>query len=54
MEIFLQHKKEIEQHNEVFKKGIVTYKMGINKYSDLAPNEFVNLMNGSKSSHLPR
>lgn len=54
MEIFFEHKREIDQHNELFGKGLVTFKMGINKYSDLAPSEFVNLMNGFKTSHLSK
>lgn len=40
MDIFLQNKKTINEHNERYGQGLTTYKMGTNKYSDLTDSEF--------------
>lgn len=46
MNIFLEHKKEIDKHNELYKNGLVSFKMDINKYSDLTSDQFAIHMNG--------
>jgi hypothetical protein len=38
--------EEVEQHNERFSKGLVTFKEGINEYSDLDVEEFNEKING--------
>lgn len=50
MAVFLENKNKIDEHNEQFEKGLVTYKMGLNKYSDLTADEFRSRMNGYKMS----
>lgn len=50
MAVFLENKNKIAEHNELFDKGLVTYKMGLNKYSDLTADEFRSRMNGYKMS----
>lgn len=47
MHIFLKNQNKIDAHNELFKKGLVLYKMGLNTYSDLTNEEFMNFMSGS-------
>lgn len=48
MAIFLNNKKTIDEHNKRYEKGLETYNMGLNKYSDLSNEEFVKQMNGFK------
>ncbi|XP_065221429.1 uncharacterized protein LOC135846327 [Planococcus citri] len=43
MKIYLDNLKKIIHHNELFKKGRTTYELGINKFSDLADEEFAKL-----------
>lgn len=45
MEIFLQNQKKISEHNERYEKQQTSYKMGLNKYSDLTDDEFKARMN---------
>lgn len=52
MAIFLKNKKTIDEHNERYEKGLETYNMGLNKYSDLSNEEFVKQMNGFKPSEM--
>lgn len=47
MEIFLENRRIIDEHNEQFAKGIVTYEMGLNKYSDRSADEFLTRMRSS-------
>lgn len=44
--IFVDHKYNIEEHNQQFDNGIVSFKMGLNKYSDVKHEDFVARMNG--------
>ncbi|XP_063241721.1 cathepsin L-like [Bacillus rossius redtenbacheri] len=46
MKIFMENRKKIAKHNSHFEKGEVKYKLGMNKYSDLLPHEFVATLNG--------
>lgn len=48
MEIFLENKRSINKHNELYKNGAVSYEMDVNEYSDLSSDEFVTRMNGFK------
>lgn len=49
MSVFLEHKRQIDEHNEQYEKGLVSYKMGINQYSDWTSAEFVRQMNGFRA-----
>lgn len=54
MEIFLKNKHKVEEHNEKHAKGSVSFKMGLNKFSDLSPEEVNAQMKGSlRPSLLP-
>lgn len=52
MEIFLNNKHEVEKHNKKHANGLVTFKMGLNKYSDLTPEEFSAQMKGFRPPSL--
>lgn len=44
--IFVDHKRKIDEHNLHHENGIASFKMGLNKYSDLSYEEFIEMMNG--------
>ncbi|CAH1389741.1 unnamed protein product [Nezara viridula] len=46
--IYFDNKLIVIKHNELYAKGIKTYKLGINKFADLTNTEFRKLMNGYK------
>jgi len=46
MKIFKENAIKVAKHNELYKKGEVTYKVGINKYSDLHTHEVAEKLNG--------
>lgn len=48
--IFFENKRKIAQHNQLYELGKVSFKLGLNKYADLLPQEFVATMNGFNSS----
>lgn len=48
MVIWLEHKHKIEEHNQQYENGIVSFRMDLNKYSDMKHDEFVSRMNGVK------
>lgn len=50
IEIFLKNKHKIEEHNEKHANGSVTFKMALNKFSDLTPDELKAQLNGIKAS----
>lgn len=52
MEIFLQNKHKIEEHNGKHSQGLVSFKMGVNKFSDLTHEEFNAQMKGLRSPDL--
>lgn len=54
MNIYLEHKNEIEQHNQLFRSGRSSFELGINKYTDLSHDEFVAQMNGLKRPAIPK
>lgn len=44
MEIFLKNKALIEEHNELFKKGLISFELGINEFADMTNEEFRSVM----------
>lgn len=50
MKIFMENKHKIAKHNQKFAQGLVSYKLGVNKYADLLHHEFNSLMNGYNRS----
>lgn len=50
METFLSNKQQIDEHNQLFDKDVVTFSMSLNEYTDVPHNEFVTSMNGYKYS----
>lgn len=50
MKIFMENKNKIAQHNQLYEKGHVSYKLALNKYGDLLHHEFVAHMNGFNRS----
>lgn len=48
METFLKRKDEIAEHNRLFDLGLATFKMALNKFSDLTDKEFHAHMDGFK------
>lgn len=39
MQIFLKNKRKIDDHNEQYARGLTSFKMGLNKFADLLPEE---------------
>lgn len=50
MKIFQENKHIIAKHNQRYSQGLVSYKLGINKYADMLHHEFVNTLNGYNRS----
>ncbi|CAB0032288.1 unnamed protein product [Trichogramma brassicae] len=46
MKIFMENKHKIAKHNAKYEQGLVSYKLKLNKYSDMLHHEFVNTLNG--------
>ncbi|NP_001037464.2 cathepsin L [Bombyx mandarina] len=46
MKIYAEHKHIIAKHNQKYEMGLVSYKLGMNKYGDMLHHEFVKTMNG--------
>ncbi|CAO1331127.1 unnamed protein product [Diamesa serratosioi] len=46
MKIFMENRHKIAKHNQKFADKTVTFKLGVNKYADMLPHEFVNTLNG--------
>ncbi|KAH8307750.1 hypothetical protein KR044_012242, partial [Drosophila immigrans] len=44
LQIFVENKKLIESHNKRYAAGEESYKMGVNKFSDMSPEEFQRLV----------
>ncbi|XP_014242774.1 cathepsin L1-like [Cimex lectularius] len=49
MNVFLENKKQIEEHNAQFESGKVSFKLGMNHYGDMLAHEFNALMTGLNS-----
>lgn len=50
MKIFMDNAHKVAKHNKLYALGLVTYKLGINKYADLLHHEFIHAMNGFNRS----
>ncbi|CAH2085102.1 unnamed protein product [Euphydryas editha] len=50
MMIFLSNKYRVYKHNQLFERGQVTFRLGLNKYSDMFHDEFVRTLNGFKNT----
>ncbi|CAH2085098.1 unnamed protein product [Euphydryas editha] len=50
MMMFLVNKYRVYKHNQLFERGQVTFRLGLNKYSDMSHEEFVRTMNGFKNT----
>lgn len=48
MNTYIENRRRIDEHNQLFDSGNVTYRMSLNEYSDLSHDEFVAQMNGAK------
>lgn len=46
LKIFNENKLRIAKHNQLFAMGKVSFKMAVNKYSDMLHSEFRETMNG--------
>ncbi|XP_055372848.1 cathepsin L [Condylostylus longicornis] len=51
MKIFLENRNKIAKHNQKFEQGLHSFKLKLNKYSDMLPYEFVSTMNGFNKSN---
>lgn len=49
-QIFIENRDMIIRHNKLYEKGLVSFEMGLNRYSDLTRREFVAQMNGFEMS----
>lgn len=52
MSIYLENRANVQRHNLLFDRGVVTFRMGMNEYSDLSHEEFQTQMYGLKRSLL--
>lgn len=50
MQNFFKHKNDIDAHNQLYEKGVVSFQMSLNKYSDLSHDDFVFHLNDFKRS----
>lgn len=50
MKIFMENSHKIARHNKLYAQGLVTYKLGINKYADMLHHEFIQSLNGFNRS----
>ncbi|XP_043289664.1 cathepsin L-like [Venturia canescens] len=48
MDIFMENKRKIVEHNRKYDAGQVSYKLAINKFADMHHEEFARKMNGYK------
>ncbi|KAL5280908.1 hypothetical protein ACFFRR_004740 [Megaselia abdita] len=50
MKIFQENRLVIAKHNQKYAQGLVSFKLGVNKYSDMLHHEFINTLNGYNHS----
>ncbi|XP_066156431.1 cathepsin L-like [Euwallacea fornicatus] len=50
MKIFMDNAHKVSKHNKLYEQGLVTFKLGLNKYADLLHHEFVTTLNGFNKS----
>ncbi|XP_066138275.1 cathepsin L-like proteinase [Euwallacea fornicatus] len=43
-QIFKRNVLEIEKHNQLYDQGLTTYRMGVNKFTDMTPDEFSSML----------
>lgn len=43
MNIFNENRRKIAEHNDIYEKGLVTFKMGLNEFADWTYDEFVRI-----------
>lgn len=48
MHSFWNHVNTIEKHNDLYEKGEASFKLSINKYSDIPSRDSISRMNGFK------
>lgn len=48
MNTYFEQRNRIAEHNQRYDRGQVTYRMGLNAYSDMTQEEFVDHMNGAR------
>lgn len=46
MSIYFNNKNDIDKHNQMYRKRSVTYRLNVNKFSDLSPAEYISQMSG--------
>ncbi|XP_039755080.1 cathepsin L [Pararge aegeria] len=46
MKIFAENRHKVARHNQLFAKGLVSFRLAPNKYADMLHHEFVHTMNG--------
>lgn len=42
----MENAHKVEKHNKLYALGLVTYKLGLNKYADMLHHEFIQTVNG--------
>lgn len=42
----MENRHKIAKHNQRYEQGLVTYKLGLNKYADMLHHEFAATLNG--------
>lgn len=50
MKIFMENSHKIAKHNKLYAQGLVSFKLGVNKYADMLLHEFTKLVNGFNRS----
>ncbi|EEZ97696.1 cathepsin L precursor [Tribolium castaneum] len=53
MKIFMENAHKVAKHNKLYAQGLVSFKLGVNKYSDMLNHEFVHTLNGYNRSKTP-
>nr|UHM21912.1 cathepsin L7 [Zabrotes subfasciatus] len=46
MKIFMENSHKVAKHNKLYAMGLVSYKLGMNKYADMLPHEIIQTLNG--------
>lgn len=54
MKNFMDNLKEINEHNELFEAGIISYEKSLNEFSDMSHDEFQSRMSGCGSVNKQR
>lgn len=52
--IYIENKQKIEEHNQLYEKGNVSFHMAINQFGDMLASEVAKRMNGFKGAHSSR